>query len=74
MYIRQRLIIFGLKMIFNYGQKIEIYIYIYIYIYYLKKSTNISSTTRPLKFSYISILTNLLQTDNETKSVKAIYN
>ena len=72
MYIRQRLIIFGLKMIFNYGQKIEIYIY--IYIYYLKKSTNISSTTRPLKFSYISILTNLLQTDNETKSVKAIYN
>ena len=37
-------------------------------------STNISSTTRPLKFSYILILTNLLQTDNETKSVKAIYN
>ena len=32
MYIRQRLIIFGLKMIFNYGQKIEIYIYIYIYL------------------------------------------
>ena len=30
MYIRQRLIIFGLKMIFNYGQKIEIYIYIYL--------------------------------------------
>ena len=26
-------------------------------------STNISSTTRHLKFSYISILTNLLQTD-----------
>ena len=29
--------------------------------------------TRHLKFSYISVLTNLLQTDNETKSVKTIY-
>ena len=34
---------------------------------------NISSTTRHLKFSYVSILTNLLRTDNETKSVKTIY-
>ena len=35
-------------------------------------STNINSTTRHLKFSYISILTNLLRTDNETESVKTI--
>ena len=32
------------------------------------------STTRHLKFGYISILTNLLRTGNETKSVKTIYN
>ena len=56
-----------------------IYIYIYIYIYrlymplYLKMSENINETTRHLKFCYISILTNLLRTDNETKSVKTIY-
>ena len=30
----------------------------------------LNSTARHLKFSYISILTNLLRTDNETKSVK----
>ena len=30
--------------------------------------------TRHLKFRYISILTNLLLTDNDTKSVKTIYN
>ena len=40
----------------------------------LKMSKNIKSTTRPLKYSYISIFTNLLLTDNETKSVKPIYN
>ena len=34
----------------------------------------IDKTTRHLKFRYISILTNLLRTDNETKSVKTIYN
>ena len=34
---------------------------------YMKMSENI-------KFCYISILTNLLRTDNETKSVKTIYN
>ena len=39
-------------------------VYIYIYI----------KTMRHLKFCYISILTNLLRTDNETKSVKTIYN
>ena len=33
-----------------------------------------SKTTKHLKFHYISILTNLLPTDNETKSVKTIYN
>ena len=32
----------------------------------------ISSTRRHLRFSYISILTNLLRTDNETESVKTI--
>ena len=37
-------------------------------------STNISSMTKFLKFSYISILTNLVWRGNETKSVKAIYN
>ena len=31
-------------------------------------STNISSTTRHLKFSYISILINLLGTDNKCKN------
>ena len=42
--------------------------------FYLQMSTNINSTTRHLRFSYISILTNLLRTDNEMKSVKTIYN
>ena len=48
---------------------VSIYIYINIYIYIY-----INETTRYLKFRYISILTNLLRTDNETKSVKTIYN
>ena len=59
-----------------------IYIYIYIYIYktimtlyafFFENVKNINSTTRHLKYSYISIFTNLLGTDNETKSVKPIY-
>ena len=41
---------------------------------YMKMSKNINKTTRHLKFRYIWILTNLLRTDNETKSVKTIYN
>ena len=41
---------------------------------YMKMSQNINKTTRHLKFRYISILTNLLRTDNETKSVKTLYN
>ena len=43
---------------------------------YMKMSQNINQTqtTKHLKFCYISILTNLLRTDNETKSVKTIYN
>ena len=41
---------------------------------YMEMSQNINKTMRHLKFCYISILTNLLRTDNETKSVKAIYN
>ena len=41
---------------------------------YMKMSQNINKTTRHLKFRYISILTNLLRTDNETKIVKTIYN
>ena len=40
----------------------------------LKMSKNIKSMTRHLKYSYISIFANLLRTDNETKSVKPIYN
>ena len=43
----------------------HIYIYIYIYI--------INETMTHLKFRYILILTNLLRTDNETKSLKTIY-
>ena len=42
--------------------------------FYLQMSTNINSTTIHLRFSDIWILTNLLWTDNETKSVKTIYN
>ena len=41
---------------------------------YMEMSQNINKTIRHLKFCYISILTNLLRTDNETKSVKTIYN
>ena len=41
---------------------------------YLKMSENIIETTRHLKFRDIWILTNLLRTDNETKSVKIMYN
>ena len=41
---------------------------------FMKILQNINETTRYLKFRYISILTNLLRTDNETKSVKTIYN
>ena len=41
---------------------------------YMKMSQKINEMTRRLKFRYISILTNLLRTDNETKSVKTIYN
>ena len=37
-------------------------------------SENINETTRHLKFRYISILTNLLRTGNETKGPKTIYN
>ena len=33
-------------------------------------SQNINKTMRHLKFCHISILTNLLRTDDETKSVK----
>ena len=40
---------------------------------HMKMSQNINKTTTHLKFCYISILTNLLRTDNETKSVKTIY-
>ena len=42
--------------------------------FYLEISQNINSTTRHLKFSYISILTSLLRTDNEMKNVKTMYN
>ena len=41
---------------------------------YLKIPENINEKTRHLKFHYISILTNLLWTDNETKTGKTIYN
>ena len=40
----------------------------------LKMSENINETTRHLKFRYILILTNLIRTDHDTKSVKTIYN
>ena len=58
--------------------KISGHIYIYIYIsYHVFLSENVTkynSTTRRLRFSYVLILTNLLRTDNETESVKTIYN
>ena len=41
---------------------------------YMKMSQNINKTARHLKFRYILILTNLLQTENETKSVKTTCN
>ena len=41
---------------------------------YMKMSENINETTRHLKFCYSLILTNLLRTDNEMKSVKTKYN
>ena len=41
---------------------------------YMKMSENINERTRHLKFRYNSILANLLPNDNETKSVKTIYN
>ena len=41
---------------------------------YMKMSQNINETMRHLKFHYISILTYLLRTDNEMKSVKIMYN
>ena len=60
-----------------------IFVYLFIYcvhtiyimcLFLWKCQKNIKSTTRHLKFSYISIFTNLLWTDNEMKSVKTIYN
>ena len=45
-----------------------------LYAFVYENVTNINKTTRHLKFRYISILTNLLPTENETKSVKTIYN
>ena len=44
-----------------------------LYAFFFENVKNINSTTRHLKYSYISIFTNLLGTDNETKSVKPIY-
>ena len=44
--------------------------------FYPRMSQNVkkyNSTTKHLRYSYISIITNLLRTDNETKSVKTIY-
>ena len=41
---------------------------------HLKMSENINETMKHLKFHYISILINLLRTDNEMKSVKTKYN
>ena len=39
---------------------------------YMKMSQNINETTRHLKFRFISILTNLLRTDKETKSGQGV--
>ena len=41
---------------------------------YMKMSQNINKTARHLKFRYISILTNLLRSDNERKCAKTICN
>ena len=45
-----------------------------LYAFFFENVKNIKSTMRHLKYSYISIFTNLLWTDNEMKSVKPIYN
>ena len=50
-----------------FGFLIFVHIYIYIYIY-ITQQRDIYDTV------IFSILTNLLRTDNETKSVKTIYN
>ena len=40
---------------------------------YMEMSQNINKAMKHLKFCYISILTNLLRTDNETKSVHVLF-
>ena len=51
---------------------IYIYVYIHIYIYniYIYIYIYIKLITRHLKFRYLSFFRNLLQTDNETESIK----
>ena len=40
---------------------------------YMKMSENINETTRHLKFRYISILTNLLRTEDLSESLFHLY-
>ena len=40
----------------------------------IQKSSNFLQKMQLLVFGYIQLFTNLLRTDNETKSVKTIYN
>ena len=49
---------------------IYIYVYIHIYIYNIYIYIYIKLITRHLKFRYLSFFRNLLQTDNETESIK----
>ena len=54
---------------------VYIYIYIYTHVFLFVNVTKYQLNDDTLKFSYISILTNLLLTDNEPKSVKTtLYN
>ena len=58
--------------------KLDIYVYNNLICLFIckcqQRATQQRAAKRHLRFSYISILTNLLRTDNEMKSVKTIYN
>ena len=56
---------------------LNVYIFMYICFFICKCHKilqSINSTARHLKCSSISILTNLLRTENKTKIVKTLYN
>ena len=75
--ILQAIVLLLQKFEYNLQKDFVYVIYIYLITQYAFLSANVkkyNSTTRHLRFSHISTLTNLLRTDNETKSIKTIYN